>query len=38
MKPNGYLTDGKTVFVREYLRFRYGKWEDVASHFRNQPR
>ncbi len=37
MTPLRYLTDGKTVYVREYLRFRYGKWEDVASHFRKPP-
>lgn len=28
----------KTVFVREYLRFRNGKWEDVTSHFRRPRR
>ncbi len=28
----------KTVFVREYLRCRYGKWETVVSHFRRPPR
>jgi hypothetical protein len=27
----------KTVFVREYLRCRYGKWEVVTSHFRRPP-
>lgn len=27
----------KTVYVRSYLRFRYGKWEDVTSHFRKPP-
>jgi len=29
---------GKTVSVRKYLRHRYGKWEQVRSHFRNPPR
>jgi hypothetical protein len=28
----------KTVYVREYLRFRYGKWEAITSHFRRPPR
>lgn len=28
----------KTVFVRDYLRFRNGKWEDVSSHFRRPRR
>jgi len=27
----------KTVYVRAYLRFRYGKWEDVTSHYRRPP-
>jgi hypothetical protein len=27
----------KTVFVREYLRCRNGKWECIRSHFR-RPR
>jgi hypothetical protein len=25
------------VYVREYLRFRFGKWEQVRSHYRNWP-
>jgi hypothetical protein len=29
--------EGKTVFVREYLRFRLGAWETVVSHFRRPP-
>lgn len=28
----------KTVFVREYLRCRNGKWETIASHFRRPRR
>ncbi|MCW2282489.1 hypothetical protein M2323_000004 [Rhodoblastus acidophilus] len=28
----------KTVFVREYDRRRFGKWEHVCSHFRRPPR
>jgi hypothetical protein len=31
------LAEGKTVFVRAYDRFRYGKWEAVTSHFRRPP-
>lgn len=27
----------KTVFVRFYLRLRYGKWESVHSHYRRPP-
>ena len=27
----------KTVFVREYLRERFGKWETVTSHYRRPP-
>jgi hypothetical protein len=30
--------EGKTVFVREYLRHGYGKWEQVRSHYRYPPR
>ena len=30
-------TGEKTVFVRQYDRFRYGKWERVISHFRSYP-
>lgn len=30
--------DGKTVYVRSYVRVRYGKWETVVSHFRRPPR
>jgi len=29
---------GLYVYVREYLRFRFGKWENVRSHHRNWPR
>jgi hypothetical protein len=29
---------GLYVYVREYLRFRFGKWEHVRSHHRNWPR
>lgn len=28
---------GLLVFVREYLRYRRGKWERVRSHYRNWP-
>lgn len=27
----------KTVSVRAYWRFRYGKWEYVKHHFRKPP-
>ena len=37
MKYRTVLPDEKTVLVREYLRFRYGKWETVISHFRRPP-
>lgn len=30
--------NGELVFVREYLRHRFGKWERVCSHYRNWPR
>jgi hypothetical protein len=29
--------DRKSVFVRNYLRFRYGQWEHVCSHYRTWP-
>lgn len=37
--PMGIVTIGVvlTVYVREYLRFRLGKWEQVRAHFRNPP-
>jgi hypothetical protein len=27
----------KVVHVREYYRFRHGKWEQVCSHYRSWP-
>lgn len=27
----------KTVYVREYLRCRYGNWESVRAHYRRPP-
>ena len=27
----------KTVFVRSYLRLRFGNWESVRSHYRKPP-
>lgn len=27
----------KTVFVHAYHRFRFGRWENVTSHFRSHP-
>ena len=32
------IAEEKTVFVREYLRHRFGKWERVRSHYRSWPR
>ena len=29
---------GLYVFVREYLRFRFDRWETVRSHHRKWPR
>ena len=37
MKQYPNLTGEKTVYVREYHRFKNGKWEVVTSHFR-KPR
>ena len=38
MRYRTVLPDEKTVFVREYLRCRNGKWEQVRSHFRRPRR
>ena len=27
----------KSVFVRQYHRFRLGKWEQVCQHWRSHP-
>ena len=27
----------KTVYVRTYIRFRFGKWENVIDHYRSRP-
>lgn len=27
----------KTVYVRRYPRFRFGRWEDVTDHYRSPP-
>ena len=27
----------KDVFVREYNRYRHGRWEDVCQHWRTHP-
>lgn len=27
----------KTVFVNEYPRFRFGRWEHVCQHWRSHP-
>ena len=36
-ETEGASIEGDLVFVREYLRYRLGKWERVRSHFRNWP-
>lgn len=28
----------KSVYVRQYPRFRLGRWESVCQHFRSPPR
>ena len=30
-------TKPKPVFVNAYVRWRFGRWEDVCSHFRSLP-
>lgn len=35
MRKHG--TGRKPVFVNEYDRFRFGKWEHVCSHYRSLP-
>jgi hypothetical protein len=32
------LAAGMLVYVREYLRRRFGRWEIVRSHYRSWPR
>ena len=27
----------KTVFVHNYSRFRFGRWESVCQHYRSHP-
>lgn len=27
----------KSVFVRQYRRFRFGQWESVCQHWRSAP-
>jgi hypothetical protein len=34
---NAYTAKSKNVFVRAYIRFRFGKWENVCQHWRSQP-
>jgi hypothetical protein len=36
-QAEGDLIEALVVFVREYLRFRFGRWETVRSHYRNWP-
>jgi hypothetical protein len=38
MKSRALLAGEKTVFVRSYLRHRFGSWETVCAHFRRPPR
>lgn len=35
---SGFVDGEKTVFVRSYLRLRFGNWEQVRSHHRKWPR
>jgi hypothetical protein len=37
-ETEGSSIEGVIVFVREYLRYRLGKWEAVKSHLRRWPR
>jgi hypothetical protein len=37
-KATGDLIGDYVVFVREYLRLRYDRWETVRSHIRKWPR
>ena len=30
--------DERIVFVRQYLRLRFGQWETVSAHYRKPPR
>ena len=32
------LDERGAVFVQQYVRFRYEKWETVISHYRRHPR
>lgn len=32
------MATNKTVHVRTYNRFRFGKWEQVSHHWRSWPR
>jgi hypothetical protein len=38
MKYVANLTGDRTVFVREYVRLRNGKWQVVTCHFRKPRR
>lgn len=39
MKTTTALWAGeKLVYVTTYVRFRFGNWETVVSHFRRYPR
>lgn len=37
---NGWFfgTAARTVYVHNYVRFRFGKWEHVTDHYRSRPR
>ena len=37
MEHDRHSEAAKVVYVRDYNRFRYGKWEHVSSHFRSWP-
>jgi hypothetical protein len=34
---DGYVRKRKNVFVRAYLRFRFGRTESVCQHWRSNP-
>ncbi|WGL97382.1 hypothetical protein QE177_09120 [Arsenophonus sp. aPb] len=36
-KEDCICSNGKSVYVRPYVRYRYGKIESVQDHFRSPP-
>lgn len=37
-ETEGATIEGSIVFVREYLRYRFTRWEIVRAHWRRWPR